>query len=760
MKRFLVLSIVLVTLMSAVCALAASGDAVLGRSEDGTSVVYYNTSFADKDTLYLVSNDSLSTWHVGDTDAVSYDFQFPAKEGEEDVTWSCWPFAAKDSVYAIALATRYGEYTEFLRAVLCEVNLKDENGKKVAELKEKSVLNWDNMINSYEQSSTVNEPQRCIGIGNLCGMLIYDEDASLQLKLLNVDTGEITTAKGLSDISAIIPYKDGRLLIEQYSYDDDSCARFVSYDPRDNSYEELSRVSVDNGSAFTGMAYNSTSDTLYCIKGGEIHSIDLHKGELGPAIADAPAEYINDGGSSILSGKYYCHAYYGAFIRNLDASQRKETRIRVYDNSNSDSIWRAAGKLPSIHSGVCAAIDQDFIIGKGMDESLRNHDGSIDVYIVNSSHKAFKAAFTRGDMAELDGSENLSALAQRMYPDIRSALSRNGHLVGIPVTCCGSAFAVNEKALERLGLKIDDVPRNWSDMLEFISRLAERIKSDDNVSLFYENQSYEDAKKALLNQILYDYQSYADYAGADVRFDSELMKELLNKLDEIDFARFGCRHESENAEESYVEPEGDSAEDDKDTIPLFETLSACTFDSYYSYTPILMSMDGKTPACLALNMNVAFVNPNSSHPKEALLFMEALANCLDSSTLYAIDPNLDTPIRNRYYAETKNELNAALLTAKESYETADAKAKRDLFEQIRILEQEIDDFENMSWDISQRNIDWYRANDEHIVLQTNGWANDGDEDNAISMLIGQYISGEIDASAMLAGIDMEVDATR
>ena len=418
MNRILALVIVLMVVMSAVAAWAAPGDAVLGRGEGGDNDVYYDGAFSIGDTLYLTNSYSISTWHPGDAEAVSYTVENSVKEGEEDTSWSCWPFAANDKLYVLALITRYGDNTEFLRAALCEVELTTEENEKVAKLTEKIPVSWEGMISYYDQNSSATEPQRCVGVGNLCCMLVYDDASNLQLKLLNVKTGEITTAEGLPDLCAVVPYRDGKILAEQFNYEDSDNVRFTAYDLKDGSSQQVAQIKVDNEAALPGLAYDAAEDKLYCIKGGEIHRIDLEKGELSPAIADAPAEYVNDNGSCILDGGYYCNASYGAFVRNLDPSQRNETRIRVYDNSYNDAVQKAAATLPNTHGEVSIALDRDYSVGQRLVESMMNRDDSVDVYIMYSNDEKYSAVFNRGFMAELDGNEKLTELTRRMYPAI------------------------------------------------------------------------------------------------------------------------------------------------------------------------------------------------------------------------------------------------------------------------------------------------------------------------------------------------------
>lgn len=312
--------------------------------------------------------------------------------------------------------------------------------------------------------------------------------------------------------------------------------------------------------------------------------------------------------------------------------------------------------------------------------------------------------------------------------------------------------------MERLGLKMEDVPGNWSDMLDFIIRLAERVKPEDKINLFYANQSFEDAKRMLFKQLLRDYQEYASHADPVIGFDTKLLRELLNKLEAIDFTRFGCKHDVGNNWSAIREPEGDLYEND-DSLSLFETDTGCSFGSFYSnFSPILLSMDGMTPSYMVMNMSVAFINPHSKHPNEAMLFMEHLADCISTGTLYCVDPSLNEPIRNSRYGETMLEYRESLEKLKAACESAEGAEKQGLEAQIRDLEELIAEYSRARWDISQANIDWFRANDKNIVLQS---VKRIFSDNAgdFGELIDQYLAGTIDADAMLKGIDKKLSAT-
>ena len=75
------------------------------------------------------------------------------------------------------------------------------------------------------------------------------------------------------------------------------------------------------------------------------------------------------------------------------------------------------------------------------------------------------------------------------------------------------------------------------------------------------------------------------------------------------------------------------------------------------------------------------------------------------------------------------------------------------------MEQSIADYEQTSWEISQSNIDWYRAHDDNIAPQGVNWLY-SDGTGEASELIEQNLAGTIDAETMLTGIDKKVNMMR
>ena len=92
-------------------------------------------------------------------------------------------------------------------------------------------------------------------------------------------------------------------------------------------------------------------------------------------------------------------------------------------------------------------------------------------------------------------------------------------------------MGVNEQALKRLGLTIEDVPTNWSDYLDFLSDvLPQHMTPDCGVELFYSGMTESDARWQLFGQMFTTYLNYVDATMDVPKYDTELMRTLMEKL--------------------------------------------------------------------------------------------------------------------------------------------------------------------------------------------------------------------------------------
>ncbi len=745
MKK-LCLLLALVMALCCVPAMAAEGDAILGHNDDNT--LYFNYSFTVGDTLYMVAYGSLYSYRLGDADLVEYTYDIPESQDEEvsyDV--STMPFASGDSLYALNLTTRYSENTEFDGAKLVSLTLGEDG---MVHFEDVCDVDWSDLVEYYDNNSYPVRPENILGAAGKAFIRYYDPQGDYKLSTIDLSTGDVEEVSELKDAYSMTPYRDGALLVEQYNYEKPDTARLMIYDPADESIQTLAEITVDEHSPLNGLAYDAGSDTVYCTKGGEICPVDLAAGKVGEGVTDMPLDVYGASTAFVLEGGYYAYCSEGAVIRNLDPAQKAKTRLKINDGSWSDSVSKAYYRFVNTHGDVGVVLSRDYNESVNLIEKMMNRDDSIDVYVMSAATTVYDALYNRGYLMELDGSQKAMELAERMYPALRECLSVDGHLVALPVVLNSSTLGINAKALEALGLSMADVPEDWGDFLDFLAGLPDKLDGA-KVKLFYSGYDADDARSDLFNSIFEDYSRYINANDPAMGYNTELLRGLLAKLEQIDFVALGCAESSEDEEN-----QGGYIEYSDDELVLLQTSIGCSIGNFYSdYTPVLMRVDPDVPANLVLDATVAFVNPFTKNPEAAMEFIDELTDNLTSATRYCVDPSLSEPIRGQWNEEYLADTQKMLDDLRADLATAEPADRQMIEESIRDMEENLEYFDTYGWDVSPREIEWYRAHAENLSLAKVNWLYSDDSGEAWE-LMNQYREGQISGPDMLAAIDKKV----
>ncbi len=746
MKRIWILLLALAICLSCLPALAATGDVVLGREDENS--IYFNRAFTDGDTLYMVAYDRLYTWHVGDEAMAEYTFDL---ENEQDGEQSVLPFLCDGQLYAIVLSTSYGEHTEFEGATLYALTLGEDD---VIAFEELRAVEWDNLVEYYDQDANARQPDAIVATGGVAYLHHYNSQYENVVSALNLESGRMEQVDTLNDAYDITPYRDGKLLVELYTYQQSDVARLFAYDLASDDMELLTDLRIEAYSPLAGLAYDPATDTIYCAKGGEICPIDIDTGEVGEGVTDMPAEgYSTAGAACVLNGGYYALCADGAVIRNLDPGERAAIRLKICDYNYSDAINKAYNRFAAEHPDVSVVLSRDYNEANGLIENMMNRDDSVDIYTLWCRNAKFDALFKRGYMMELDG-EAIEALAQSMYPSMRESVSQGGRVVCVPVELSAWGIGVNETALEKLGLTISDVPDNWWDFLDFVKGLEGAISGDDKLRFFYSGITAKDARSTLFYSVFECYQSYVNAIDNSMGYDTPLLHGLIDKIDALDYFALGC--EEDQDEEDGAISVYRSYSIDEDELVLFETNTSCAIGGYVNdFTPIWMGLDADTRAPVLLDAVVAFINPFTRHPDEAQAFMNELVGSLPNATRYNLDPSLNEPIRGAQNEQYLEEARQNLDKARAELESAEAADAQMLEENVKNLEEAVKWYEDFGWDVAQKSIDWYRAHADGVTIAPVNWLY-SDESGEASELIYQYYQGLIGVDEMLKGIDRKV----
>ena len=741
------MSLLLALLLALTClpAFAAESDLILGR--DGETGIRFENAFTDGETLYLCDSEKLYTWQPGDTELTEHAYSFEDTDVNSSTT--VMPFIGEDQLYAITVKMTYGAHTDVDEVALNSMALGADGAVTFEKL---TTLDWSSLISYYEDDAAVTLPLDIVVRGGKAYLRHFNDQYDYVVSVLDMETGALEENYDLQDVQAMIPYQEGTVLVEEYSYSSAETARFLLYDYESDSVQMLSEFEIKPYSPLNGLAYDEATDTVYCLKEGEVCPVDPRTGEVGAGVADMPLEAYGMSHAALMNNGIYAYAGTGVAIRDLVAGSQVAFRLRVVDSNYCAAVTAATTRFGAENSDVGVILSRDFSGADSLAESMMNRDDSVDIYTVSTSSAAYDAVYNRGYMMELDGSELLADLAERMYPSLRERLSAYDHFVALPLEtyCWGPGF--NEKALEELGMTLEDVPDNWWDFLDFLPTLAGPLAEHENVRLTYEGMTVSGMRSNLFYTIFNEYQNYVNAVEPNMGYDTPLLRGLLEKLENIDFEALGC-------EEDYGEDSGMGGiviGGDGDTLTLFETTSNYSISEMYSdATPVLMGLDAETRPPLILTTVVAFINPFTQHPEEALAFMETLAECMPNSTRYNIDPALDEPIRGARNEQLLEELGKELDQLRTQIENADPSEVQLLEERLAEGEERLATGDLLWWEIPESSIAWYRAHADGVVTAPVNWLYADDAGEGYE-LMQQYLEGGMGLDEMLREIDHKV----
>ncbi len=771
MKKLLSMILMLAVTLLPISALAAPGDAILLRQgEDGYNSSVFSIAEVDGD-LYALTYDGLYVFASGETKPVHYDFPLSSTvddgDDDEDTAVSrsvsaLIAYEGRPCVIVAGMETEYegvGEERMSFSTVegvwLCELTLEDGKAAVGEELTE---LDWFDLVQGGGDSEHLARCDLPTVVGDTLYFASYDESYERVLVATDLTDGD-TDVYYPADLGAEISldsfcaYKDGQLLVLETEWgEDESAVKLYAIDVENEEATELLTLATGENASATGLAYRADTDTVYCIMDGEICAMTGMDVSTLQRVSEAPISYINSAAPIITGDGFYIAADYEALVRrNTDPAQRAQTRITVQD-MGAGAITDAYYAFGENHGEVEVVLLQRT---EDVVQAMMNRSTDVDIYCVSVDSVEFDAVYSRGYMAELTGSEAISAFLDRCYPFAREVCEKDGEAVAVPVTLYMDGRGYDPEAFARLGLTEEDVPKTWAEFFGSLEPLAAKIAEEPGMTLFEGFSDYETARMTFLSAMITDYMNYISLPENEFAFDTEAFRAALAAYEAVDWSKLGlpAPNVDDGLGASGVIEIGGRTEHNT-LYSAYTNVSADGYIARAAFRPMLLSfVEGEQPH-ISATLFIAFVNPFSEHRDIAVSFLETALEELDDLTRIHLCPEENEPVLSPYYESNIQGFDQSVADAEEQLAKAETEEERQAYEElVEEYKQYREDYLKYdAWTASEESIAIYREYASSIRVKRNIGMG-GENSEAFYELQQQYMDGMISADEFIRGVD-------
>ena len=629
--------------------------------------------------------------------------------------------------------------------------LKLSGSRADLEDEESARLDWSRMKTGNGGEKAV---QASGSAGNRLYLAATDYIGASELISFNLLSGESTeeTPAGLDSFEVL---GEDKLVIRHVSTENGQKNIYSLYNRETGSSEELMTLGADADDPGDSAHYDEKNDLFYYSRNGEIFAVRNRNPEQAEGVNTDVLSSTRPFSMQLEDGRLMVWNRDGVFLRTTDPSLNQKTTIRIQSFVQNYSMDAALVRFASEHSDLSVAPenagDESSVL-----QAMMNQDSRVDVYLMATDSSVFGSLYNRNFLKELDGSEKLTKAADRMYAFASESLSKDGKLVAVPLFVNALGIGYNGPALKKLNRTAADLPGTWEAFFACLEEEKEKLEGTD-FRLFDLPLERRTLKEEILKNLLNQY----SVLHPEEPYDVPLLQNLLDELNRIPYEKLGIltgeEIEQANADEEMYEAMGGLK------TGLFNAGSpAAIWETPNIALPLALAA-GEDPV-LPVQLIVAFINPYSQHPQEAMTFLESALEQIDVFTSHSLYRDVKEPVRKSGYQAEKANMEKWLEISKKNEETAeDEGARAQWTETVKTMEKKLADLEDQSWLISPDAIAAYQSRvgflkaPKGIFLQI--LMTSDSVDQFMEMMNG-FMEGTRSASDLLGWIDRKIQMMR
>lgn len=265
-----------------------------------------------------------------------------------------------------------------------------------------------------------------------------------------------------------------------------------------------------------------------------------------------------------------------------------------------------------------------------LQESILSRDSSVDIYILDTAG-FYADALDKGYTQPLDDHPLLKELSEQLYPVIREALSKDGHLMAFPLNITPYIWTLNRSQWEALDM--GEYPATLEETLERAKQWQEE-KAEA-----YPDHTFLDTNAGLhsfLSSIVFQYLMGQETTDAPANFDTPVFRAAIDSI---------LRHKDLFGNPGSV------------SYPLLMPYTTGSFgilyfDSDEVITILPPALEADAPRVCGASMELMVVNPLSKHKDIAKDFIAFCSQQMNTQMQYTIYQTKNEPLKYEHYEES------------------------------------------------------------------------------------------------------------
>lgn len=743
--------------------LAETAPLTLMEDMDG---VYLNEILTTGDTAYLfcwitdagnrVGNCALYRWKEGDAEATLVTDKLVSSSVYDTDLESVYADMDVDVDHAVTYLFTDGERLmgyNVVNGLFYEI-VPDEGGvtfHDLATLQDKTPF-----MHIVEDESYYIQPYSTLATGDtlLCLVADYTPDYKEIMKLVRVDlkTGEAVLSK-VENVVSVCRYKDGKALLTMRSKEHAE----VYYDEKKQRYYPLELAEYDlqadaavKVGEFDGNTYRpewTWSDLLQApvwVANARVQAyLNLSEVKQVGYVPSSYAPYIGVVGNKIL-----VYGNNGVSVREISKDFRADVYLNTF-NVYSTGMASFSKQYPNV---PVYTNDEWYSDMESIAQAMVTGSDSLDILRMTISYSSFETMLRKGYCADLSASQSLTDTVSRMYPVFQEAVkNKNGKICAVPVSAYSSGWRVNRNVMEDVGLTMDDIPTNYVELCEFVTRWNEEYAEEYDMYTVFSTSGSDYVKNNLFNMVLTEYINYCKAQNGSIRFDTPVFREVVAAI--------------ENMEVGDILPSWENDDGGVWRESLFDSGytvvgSFSVDDSYSIEMPLSLTAD--TPVINTANVSVVFINPKSRNMDMALKYVECMVEEMnqEDSVRAVLFADQTEPVLNESYEENIKFMEQDIEWIEQQLAAADPSEKKDWETNLEYSRQWLEEYKTYyRYSISPEALAHYQQDIvPTIAVGTRTFLNSSSENanGELTTLIKRYLDKQIKLDQFIKEADQKL----